>query len=220
VTVSATFTQAGDYAYFCLIHPQMNGTIHVAAAGTPYPEPQVLYTAQARSEGAALVGQGLGLLTQGLAAAIQASPVQQTAVTAGIGEVFPGVGSLEVARFLPEQRIVHVGQTVTWTNLDPETPHTVTFGTLPQDQVPPGPTVPEQPISVGPAGNTPGSLAPGQGTLNAPPSSSQWLSSGYIGAGRPLGASFKVTFDAPGTYPYYCALHDVLGMRGTIVVEP
>ena len=176
--------------------------------------------ARGRSEGAGLIGQGLGLLAQGLAAAIQASPIQHTAVTAGIGEVFRGVGSVAVERFLPEQRVVHVGQSVTWTNRDPESPHTVTFGTLPQDQVPPGRTLPEQPGSLGPTGNTPGSLAPGQGTLNAPPSSSQWLSSGYLGAGRPLGTSFNVTFEAPGTYPYYCALHDVLGMRGTIVVVP
>ena len=33
------------------------------------------------------------------------------------------------------------------------------------------------------------------------------------------GESFEVTFDEPGTYPYYCEPHRGAGMAGTIVVE-
>ncbi len=219
VTFSASFAQAGDYPYFCLVHAQMKGTVHVAQAGTPYPHSQAEYTAQGRGQGAGLVGQGFGLEAQGLAAAIHASPVAGTAVTAGIGQVLPGLGSIAVPRFLPDRRVVHVGQAVTWTNRDPETPHTVTFGSLPQDQVPPGPTVNEVPVSAGPPGGTPGTVTVGQATLNAPPTRTQWLSSGYIGADF-LGPTFTATFDAPGSYPYYCALHDTLGMRGSIEVVP
>ena len=31
---------------------------------------------------------------------------------------------------------------------------------------------------------------------------------------------FRVTFQAPGTYPYKCVLHDNLGMVGQVVVVP
>ncbi len=31
---------------------------------------------------------------------------------------------------------------------------------------------------------------------------------------------FRVTFTTAGTYPYICALHDTLGMKGEIIVLP
>jgi plastocyanin len=31
---------------------------------------------------------------------------------------------------------------------------------------------------------------------------------------------FRVTFKNPGTYLYICAIHDELGMRGTVIVLP
>src|SRR5262245_22361351 len=34
------------------------------------------------------------------------------------------------------------------------------------------------------------------------------------------GASFSVTFGAPGTYQYYCRPHEKMGMVGTVVVRP
>jgi len=30
---------------------------------------------------------------------------------------------------------------------------------------------------------------------------------------------FRVTFTAPGTFNYICALHDDLGMKGTVIVH-
>jgi hypothetical protein len=31
---------------------------------------------------------------------------------------------------------------------------------------------------------------------------------------------FRVTFRKPGIYPFICSLHDVLGMKGSVVVLP
>jgi hypothetical protein len=31
---------------------------------------------------------------------------------------------------------------------------------------------------------------------------------------------FRITFTHPGTFPYICALHDNLGMKGEIIVVP
>jgi plastocyanin len=36
----------------------------------------------------------------------------------------------------------------------------------------------------------------------------------------PLGVTrFQVTFKSPGTFNYICALHDKLGMKGTVIVH-
>jgi len=31
---------------------------------------------------------------------------------------------------------------------------------------------------------------------------------------------FRITFTKPGAYPYICALHDDLGMKGKVIVLP
>jgi plastocyanin len=30
---------------------------------------------------------------------------------------------------------------------------------------------------------------------------------------------FRVTFTSPGTFEYICAVHDELGMKGTVIVQ-
>jgi plastocyanin len=202
-TFSLTFTAPGTYSYLCLVHAGMTGTVKVNPAGTAYPASQSDYDRQVLPEQAQLLGQGRSLLGQGQAAAAQAGP---TSVTVGIGELVPGVGSLAVLRFVPDQRLVHVGQTVSWTDLDPQTPHTVTFGTEP----PGGPFGAYAPSS---------NVSGGHATLSSP---TQSVNSGFIAEDPAFKVSntFSATFTAPGTYSYFCALHDDLGMRGTIVVLP
>lgn len=195
---SLTFTAAGDFPYLCQIHTGMVGTVHVAPAGTPYPHPQVFYDAQGLAGGLRLIGQGLGLQGRGLAAALRGGATQ---VTAGVGQVFQSLnGGVFVARFEPDQRTVHVGETVTWTNRDPGTPHTVTFGTEPNN--------PFVPLNLD---------GPAHGTLSA---STPSVSSGVFGAAFGGQTTFSMTFTQAGTYSYICALHDELGMTGKIVVLP
>jgi len=197
-TFSLKFTKAGTFAYLCQIHPGMVGSVEVASAGTPYPHSQAFYNTQGLAGGQRLIGQGLGLQGRGLAAAVRGGPTQ---VTAGTGDVFQNLnGGVFVARFEPEQRTVHAGQTVTWTNRDPTIPHTVTFGTEPSN-----PFV---------AANLDG---PNHATLGAP---GQSASSGVFGAAFGGQTTFSTTFTHAGTYSYICALHDDLGMTGTIVVLP
>ncbi|MBV9175080.1 MAG: hypothetical protein JOZ81_33925, partial [Chloroflexi bacterium] len=110
-----------------------------------------------------------------------------------------GDGQVFVARFLPAVQRVRVGDTVTWTNPDSISPHTVTFGPAPANVA-------------APAGND----ASFHATISAPVTST--VSSGFIGVRR-ASTDFSVTFVAPGTYSYFCALHAALGMTGTIVVD-
>jgi plastocyanin len=171
----------------------MSGSVVVNPQGTPYPQQQAFYDQQSAQESFTILGQGLNLFINGLETAIQSGPKQ---VTAGIGASTSFSGNVFVPRFEPALRIVHKGDTVTWTNLDPETPHTISIG--------PDPANP-----AAPSGSTTVTTAPGATALN----------SGFIGA--PFGKkSFAVTFDNVGTYSYFCALHDTLGMKGTVLVLP
>jgi plastocyanin len=200
-TFSLTFTTPGTYGYVCLVHEGMDGTVTVNQAGTAYPATQADYDRASQAQEAQLLGKGLLLFGQGQATAAP------TEATAGNGQVVSGVGStLAVLRFVPDKRVVHVGDTVTWRNLDPETPHTVTFGTEP----PGGPFGAYAPSS---------NVSGGHATISSPNDS---VNSGFI-ANDPLfhvKNTFSATFMAPGTYPYICALHDEQGMKGSIVVLP
>jgi plastocyanin len=151
------------------------------------------------------------------------------AVIAGVGEIAATGGGTQyrsVVRFLNPTITIHKGQSVTWTNLDPTEPHTVTFGTEPAGFIP---TVPVDLGSSKPDGTL-------TGTIN---STSDFLNSGFIQAQAPdrtapgLGTPpsgdaqlppgttrISITFNNPGTYQYHCALHDVDGMQGTVVVLP
>ena len=124
-------------------------------------------------------------------------------MAAGAGTAIPDAGSIAVMRFLPSRVVVHAGQSVTWVNNDPETPHTVTFG--------------EEPGG-GPLGSffPSGVDGPGHATLS---STTQSVNSGFTGAAF-LGTTFSATFTTPGTYHFICALHDDLGMTGDVVVLP
>jgi len=201
-TYTLGFGATGDFNYVCLVHAEMKGIVHVSNAGTPYPRTQSQYDQQGRAQGLGLLGMGRGLAGQGLADALKGGG---SAVTAGIGRLLPGVATLAVVRFEPEQRTVHVGDTVTFTNLDPEFPHTVTFGDEP-DGGPLGAFLPSGAID----GN-------GHSTLSTP---GQAVNSGFLGADVPFGTTFQVKFNGPGTYTYICALHDELGMKGTVQVLP
>jgi len=200
-TYTQQFTTPGTYAFLCLVHAGMAGTLHVQAADTAYPRTQAQIDTQTLVAGNGLRASGRTLEARSLAAARSSGP---GLAVVGAGQALPGTGSVAVMRFLPGKLVVHAGDTVTWSNLDPETPHTITFGTEPGGG-PLGAFLPS------------GGDGPGHATIGDP---TQSVNSGFIGAGLPFGTSYSATFTTPGTYPFICALHDYLGMTGTIVVVP
>ena len=204
------FPVPGNFKLVCLVHANMTGTIHVLDPFQSLPHDQAFYNRVAQSESKDLLGdEDAGALKH---------HHSRNSVTLGHGEIVAAGGgsdSLSVMRFSDPDIAVHAGDTIEWTNEDPITAHTVTFGPEPQDLVDPSPNV------------TVDADGARHGVLNSP---CDRVHSGFIQAApqdrtglaqAPLGVTrFRVTFTKPGIYRYICSLHDVLGMKGRVMVLP
>jgi plastocyanin len=215
-TYSVTFPSPGNFKLVCLVHADMTGTIHVLGQSATLPHNQAFYNDQAASQGAILVAKTSSL--RGLANSENEDEGPVADVAAGVGAILTttGAGSQTVSliRFLRDVVVVRVGDTVEWTNHDPTTPHTVTFGTEPADPRPPSlnvsPTVDGARQAM--IGSTTDSA--NSGLLVSAPQDRTGLPQAPLGTTR-----FRVTFTAPGTFTYICSLHDDLGMKGTVIVH-
>ena len=141
---TVTFTKTGDFKLVCLFHENMTGVVHVLDAGIQPPHNQDFYDRQAADQRRDLLSDRDGRL---LAAGHQHGEcaasdwLKARVITAGIGEISATAGgtqTLSVVRFIGDKIQIRAGDTVEWTNLDPVTPHTVTFGPEPT----PDPTSP------------------------------------------------------------------------------
>jgi plastocyanin len=220
-TFTVNFPEPGNFKLVCLFHENMTGVVHVLKADAPLPHNQDFYDRQAADQRRDLLSDRDGRLVaacqqhgEGAAHDSLKAPV----VTAGIGEISATAGgsqTLSVVRFLDDKLVIRAGDTVEWTNQDPVTPHTVTFGTEPEN-------------IFAPSGNL--TMDP-DGALHAViTSNADNVSSGIIRATlqdqtgspqTPLGVTrFRVTFKNAGVFPYICTLHDTLGMKGMVIVFP
>jgi plastocyanin len=227
VTFTVTFPNAENFKLVCLVHENMTGVVHVLDAEAQLPHNQDFYDRQAADQRRDLLSDRDG----GLVAACQRhgecaanDSLKVRVVTAGIGEISATAGgtqTLSVLRFIADQVDIRAGDTVEWTNQDPVTPHTVTFGTEPMGLALFVPSaIPPATIGV----DTDGAL---HAVINSPGES---VNSGLIRAafqdqmGKPqtdLGVTrFRVTFKSVGAFPYICGLHDTLGMKGMVMVFP
>jgi plastocyanin len=196
---TVTFTKAGTYKVYCLIHqPEMQGTIVVQPAGTPYPKDQSQYLSESSADLTLDLGDASnsvatfpyasgGLhLAAGIAPGLAAGPPAQSTVMRFLNDKTLGSQPLNVT--------VPLGGTVTWTNQSNNAPHTISFPIAGQAP-PPGP--PDAP---------PFGLPVYDGTA--------YVNSGPINPG----GSFSLTFTHVGTYTYYCRFHSPEGMIGTVTV--
>jgi plastocyanin len=228
-TYQVIFPKAGNYEIVCLVHAEMFGVIHVLDPTLPLPYDQAFYDEQAKEQLKALLEdadrhQHHAEHQHSIADMFSAAVRSHTrSVTAGVGEIAATAGgqqSFSLVRFINGTVTIHAGDTVEWSNLDPELGHTITFGTVPQDLIDPS-CSPKCVVSTDP-----------DGALHATITSTQQnVHSGLTGAlledvpGFPQGpvsppTRFRITFTTPGTYPYVCAFHDNLGMEGQVIVLP
>jgi len=216
-TFTMRFPAPGNYKLTCLVHPDMTGVVHVLELSKPLPHTQGFYDEETEAQTRALLSDAdREEDEEGHSAHRHAGEDQ---VTVGGGEISTnpgGASTLSLMRFFGRTLVIHAGQTVEWGSDDPEDPHTITFGKEPTgDPFPPSRNV----------------TTDADGALHAViNSTSDSVHSGFIAAApqeriglaqSPLGVTrFRITFTHPGTYPYICALHDNLGMKGKIVVLP
>jgi plastocyanin len=204
------FPTAGNFKLVCLVHSDMTGTVHVLDATQKLPHDQAFYDNEAKRERYAL------LFDVDAKKPKHQSPTNKVAT--GGGEVVATAGgtqTLAIMRFDQDSITVRVGSSLEWSNVDSTTPHTITFGTEPANLIPPSPnvTVDTDGARHGVVASTSDNVH--SGFIQAAPQDRIGLAQAPPGVTR-----FRVTFTKPGTYPYKCALHDGLGMTGTVVVLP
>ena len=223
-TYTVTFPKPGNYRLVCLIHVNMTGIVHVLSAGQPLAHNQDFYNRQAANQQHDLLHDRDGGLGNELAEVALTSGATEDAdndkVVVGTGEIVSttgGIQSVSVMRFMQPSITIHAGETVEWNSSD-VSGHTITFGQEPPNVSPATP----------PSANV---FVDSDGARHAVISStSDSVHSGFIAqaahertgvAQAPAGVTqFRVTFTNPGTYPYICAFHDELGMKGQVVVLP
>ena len=212
-TYTVTFPTPGNYKLACLVHANMTAVVHVFPLSEALPHNQDFYDDQAADERSDLlsdVDHERGDSDRGQS--------HWNEVTAGVGEIVAtggGSQTLSVMRFMEHTKVVHVGETVEWTNSDPVTPHTITFGTEPANPGPPSTNVALDVDGARHAVINSTTDSVHSGLIVAAPQERNGLAQSPLGVTR-----FRITFKNAGTFPYICALHDNLGMKGEVIVLP
>ncbi len=235
-TYTVTFPKAGNYRLVCLIHVNMTGIVHVLNPSLPLPHDQDFYNAQAADQRRDLLSDHDGGLARESKedaddpGEANAHAHNHTVVT-GTGELVStpgGIQSASLMRFMQPSITIHAGETVEWDSSD-VSGHTVTFGHEPANgnvtpQTPPSANVFADPdgarhaIISSTADNVhSGFIAPAAHERNGVPQAPAPVAQ----VQPPVGVTrFRVTFMTPGTYPYICAFHEELGMKGEVIVLP
>ena len=209
-TFTVIFPATGNFKLSCLFHENMQGTVHVLDKSQALPHDQAFYDAQTQSDRKAML--------KDMSEDLHNDHQSGSEITAGVGEVIAtsgGTHTLSVLRFMQKRATIRVGGTVEWSDRDSITPHTITFGEEPADVVAPSANVTVDADGARHAVIASNSDNVHSGFIQAAPQDRIGLPQSPLGVTR-----FRVTFTKPGVYHYICALHDELGMKGSIVVLP
>lgn len=216
-TFTVSFPAAGNFKLVCLVHPDMTGVVHVLELSKPLPHTQYFYDEEAEAQTRALLSDTDREDNEEGHSAERHSHERQVVVGGGeISTNLGGASTLSVMRFVGHTLVIHAGQTAEWGSDDPEDPHTITFGTEPAgDPFPPSANVTMDEDGARHAIINSTSDSVHSGFILAAPPDHTGLAQSPLSVTR-----FRVTFTHPGTYPYICALHDTLGMKGKVIVLP
>lgn len=209
---------AGTYHFQCMIHQFMHGSITVKSGALPRTNDQnkALAAAQIAAD-------------NNRATALDARLTGRVSHTSG--EALAGAGDkvVEFAKFYPSAITVHVGDELTFTDLDLHEPHTVSFGPIAGD--PRDPTFGVFPSGPGDPRAYDGTSALNSGYLFYRSMYDYWnLKVSAVSSAVPR-TRFSLTFTTPTAagkpVNFYCAIHgqllpdgSVVGMSGNITVLP
>ncbi len=220
---TVSFPNSGNYKFVCIFHTNMNGTVHVLPAGSALPYIQSDYDRQAKDQAEDILGDFDSPTEE-----VKDFPRSKNEVLM-VGELTATGGGrqyLAIVRFFPETIYISKGETVEFTNADPEEPHTVTSGkddSLTNDQAPVGLGTPASDLALTATatstssptwGNATAATGVNSGFLQASPEDAVNRAQAAPGITR-----IRITFNATGTFYYHCALHDTDGMQGKVVVK-
>lgn len=204
---AVTFPKKGSYAYVCILHPGMTGSVVVRTADLGQPDNQ----ASVDGRGAALITSSMNEL-KALASASGANSVAVTAKQGGGKKYSLAISSTrdsgagDVQQFFPKAINIAVNDSIEWVS-NVHTPHTVSFGN-------PGDIAKLIP---------PGGGEAVLGIAKAVPAGNNWdgtgiVNSAVLGIGFPAGTNFTLNFTKAGSFDYYCILHLDQAMAGKVVV--
>ena len=196
---SVSFPKAGNYKLVCLVHENMTGVVHVLDPLAPLPFDQEDYNEQAADQRRDMLSDTDRDHDGHHEEHGEHGPSRN--VVAGVGEVTANGGgsqTLSIMRFNHDTVTMHVGGTVEWTNDDPVTPHTITFGTEPADPMPPSANVTLDQDGARHATLHSGVESAHSGFIVSAPQERIGLPQAPLGVTR-----FRVTFTHAGTYPIF-----------------
>ena len=220
-TYTVIFPTAGNFRLVCLIHANMTAVVHVLDPSEELPHDQAFYDGQAADERRDLLldRDHAGDQDRGDLGSSRAHS-HGNEVATGTGEIVStagGIQSVSLVRFMRPTIVIHVGETVEWTSSD-VTGHTITFGTEPPNVT--ATTPPSANVTMDADGARHATISsPGDnvhsGLIAPAPQERVGLAQSPPGVTR-----FRVTFTNAGVFPYICAFHDDLGMKGEVLVLP
>lgn len=242
-TFSRTFADPGTYAYFCIIHPDMTGTITVTSeTGEPPPDPDPPPPSPAPSPPPAPASGDVTIFDFGFTPGDTTVTVGATITWANTGAA-PHTVTDAAGGF--DSGFLFAGDTYTRTfdvvgtydyicTLHPEMTGTVVVQGADGEPPPPAPTDPDPPPGSSPTPAVSGDItivdnafSPRTKTV-ATGTTVAWANTGVVphtvtsGSGGfdsgfiMSGETYRRTFGTPGTYDYVCTIHP--GMTGTLVV--
>jgi plastocyanin len=198
------FSKTGTFTYYCSIHPGMKGTVKVLKKSA---------TVQSKAADAKTISKQVATATKLAKQLVGQAPPAGNVVNAGQDK--KGIASLA---FFPATKTIHAGESVTFQLPGSSTEsHNVAVGPEPYvlGQTLEGPGGTLNPFVVYPS-DPPGPLPPLTPTTHG----NGYLSTGMMDtqSATPFPNKQSITFTTPGTYVYYCNLHEP-DMKGTIVVQ-
>lgn len=128
---TVSFPAQGNFKFTCLIHASMNGTVHVLDASATLPYSQTAYDKLGEAQVENLTQKVIPDSLSKYGPNPRVFTVGKIVGTGGgwqYGSVFRFVDASGNIITKDEPLLVHKGQTVEFTDIDPAEPHTITFG--------------------------------------------------------------------------------------------